>query len=104
MGTGSSASWTDWTAGDGMRSGNDTDGIPFIKDLIEKYVAKVPDPNDRVGVFWAGGAANLEGMPSRRCRFLVADLHSSMIRLGESWMRRFETISVVAFLYLQNYR
>ena len=62
---GSSVSWSDWTAGDGITDASDADGISFIKTLIQKYISKYPDPSDRVGVFWAGGLADTSSMSFR---------------------------------------
>ena len=56
--TGDSVQWTDWTSKDGTLDGKDTDGISYIKPLISAYTAKYPDPNDRVGIFWAGGSVS----------------------------------------------
>ena len=44
------------TSGDGAKSGKDSDGVWYTKAAVEEYTRKYPDPNDRVGVFWAGGA------------------------------------------------
>ena len=56
--TGDTIKWTDLTSGDGAKSGNDANGIWYIKDAINAYTKKYPDPNDRVGIFWAGGAVS----------------------------------------------
>ena len=53
---GDSIQWTDWTSGDGVQDGKDANGISFIKPLINAYTVKYPDPNNRVGIFWAGGS------------------------------------------------
>ncbi|KAL8725407.1 MAG: hypothetical protein Q9181_006429 [Wetmoreana brouardii] len=47
--------WTQWTAGDGVKDGKDVDGIWYVKDAIAMYTEPLPDPNNRVGVFWVGG-------------------------------------------------
>ena len=44
------------TSGDGEKSGKDSDGVWFIKTAVKEYTDKHSDPNDRVGVFWGGGA------------------------------------------------
>lgn len=46
--------WTDMTSGDGEKTGKDTNGVPYVKYLIDYYVNKVK-AEDRVGVFWTGG-------------------------------------------------
>ncbi|OOQ83041.1 hypothetical protein PEBR_38392 [Penicillium brasilianum] len=46
--------WTDMTSGDGQKDGKDTNGVPYIKYLIDYYVNKFSS-EDRVGVFWTGG-------------------------------------------------
>lgn len=56
MFTADSDQWTDWTSGDGTRDGEDADGILYIKPPINAYTEEYPDPNDRVGIFWAGGS------------------------------------------------
>lgn len=43
-------------SGDGTKSGKDSDAVWYIKDAIEEYTTQYPDPGDRVGVFWGGGA------------------------------------------------
>ncbi|KAL8634532.1 MAG: hypothetical protein Q9228_007873, partial [Teloschistes exilis] len=47
--------WTGMTSGDGEKSGKDSDGIWYIKDAVQEYITRFPDPSDRVGVFWGGG-------------------------------------------------
>ncbi|KAL1980203.1 hypothetical protein VTN96DRAFT_4469 [Rasamsonia emersonii] len=44
---------------DGTLSGKDPDGIFYVKDFINAYTSKVPD-EDRVGIFWAGGATTAD--------------------------------------------
>lgn len=58
--TGDSVKWTDMTSGDGTDSGKDANGIWYIKDAINAYTSKYSDPNDRVGIFWAGGSATAD--------------------------------------------
>ena len=53
---GDTVKWTDWTSGDGTKDGKDSDGISYIKTLIESYIGKYPDPANRIGIFWAGGS------------------------------------------------
>lgn len=60
--TGDSIQLTDWTSGDGTRDGKDADGISYIKPLINACTAKYPDPNDRVGIFWAGGSTTQDDL------------------------------------------
>src|SRR5215469_11373622 len=43
------------TSKDGTTAGKDSDGIWYLKDLINEYITTVQQ-GDRVGVFWAGGA------------------------------------------------
>ena len=49
--TETSVGWTNWTSHDGIQDGKDSDGIPYIKLLIDSYAALFPDPDDRIGVF-----------------------------------------------------
>ena len=53
--TGDFVQWTDWTSGDGTQDSKDADGILYIRAMISAYIAKYPDPNDRIGIFWTGG-------------------------------------------------
>ncbi len=49
-------SWTDWTAGDGQKTGGDADGVWYVADAISLYLKRFPLSGKRTGVFWAGGA------------------------------------------------
>ena len=44
------------TAGDGRKNEKDSDGVWFTKTAVEFYVGQVKDVEDRVGIFWGGGA------------------------------------------------
>lgn len=47
-------SWVDMTSGDGHKDQKDSDGIPYVKYLIDSYMNKASQ-EDRVSVFWTGG-------------------------------------------------
>ena len=56
--TGNDVKWTGWTSGDGVNDGNDADGVWYIKKAIDTYLQKVPNADDRIGIFWAGGSTS----------------------------------------------
>lgn len=47
-------SWSDWSAKDGQKDGNDPDGIMYIRPMINLLLARIP-AEKRTGVFWTGG-------------------------------------------------
>lgn len=55
-------SWVHMTSEDGSKTGNDVDGIWYIKDAMDTYFQKWPSASNRVGIFWAGGATTQEDM------------------------------------------
>ena len=44
------------TSGDGVSSGDDEDGVWYTRTAIDTYVDNFPNPEDRIGIFWAGGS------------------------------------------------
>ena len=50
------------TSQDGTLTGNDPDGIWYLRDAIDIYYQKWPSAANRIGIFWAGGATTQDDM------------------------------------------